>query len=149
MPRSWTRAPSLVYLQAMGAWGYASFDNDSAMDWLGELRDGSPSLVVDTLRAVADARPDAYLEADPCCAALAAAELVAAGHGMGDERVDEDARDWLDQHRPTLAATDLGLARGAVDRVFRASELRELWDEDAADGEWHSDVRELLRRLGA
>jgi uncharacterized protein DUF4259 len=116
---------------------------------LGDLQEGAPSLVVNALRAVADAGSDAYLEADPCSAALAAAELVAAGHGVGDERLDEDALTWLEEHRPAMADADLGLARRAVERVFRASELRELWDENGADTEWHADVRELLRRLGA
>jgi hypothetical protein len=47
-----------------------------------------------------------------------------------------------------MADADLGLACRAVDRVFRGSESRELWNENGADTEWHADLRELLRRLG-
>jgi hypothetical protein len=41
-----------------GAWGHGSFANDSAMDWLGELREGDPSVVDVALTAVADAADD-------------------------------------------------------------------------------------------
>jgi hypothetical protein len=34
-----------------------------------------------------------------------------------------------------------------VERVFESSELRELWDENGEDTDWHADVRELLKRL--
>jgi hypothetical protein len=63
---AWTLSPTLVYLEGMGAWGHGSFANDSAMDWLGELREGDPSLVHVALTAVAEAADDAYLEVDEC-----------------------------------------------------------------------------------
>lgn len=132
----------------MGAWGHGSFDNDAAGDWLHDLCDGDPSLLIDALTVMADADVDAYLDSDVCCAALAAAELVAAALGKGEDRLDAQARTWLTEHHAAIDV-DIGVARGAVERVFRASELRDLWDENGADVEWHEDVRELLRRLGA
>ena len=131
----------------MGAWGHKSFDNDSALDWLGELVDGDASLVEEALDAVADAEADAYLEVDEASAALAAAELVAAALGKGDERLNDDATEWLEDHRAAVRAIGSARARRAVERVYEASELRELWDENGDDTEWHADVRELLDRL--
>jgi hypothetical protein len=131
----------------MGAWGHKAFENDSALDWLGELMRGDPSLVGEALDAVADSDDDEYLEVDEASAALAAAELVAAALGKGDDRLSDDAASWLAEHR--AAARDVGArrARRAVQRVLESSELRELWDENGDDTEWHAEVRELLKRL--
>ena len=132
----------------MGTWGHGSFANDSAMDWLSELADGGPSLLVRALRAAAGAaEEDAYLEFEESTAALVAAELVAAALGHGDDRLDEDALGWLEEHQEAARAIGAELARRAVERVYANSEMRELWDENGTDMEWHADVRELLKRL--
>ena len=133
----------------MGAWGHGSFANDSALDWLGELREGDPSLVRSALEAVVDADADAYLELDECAAAMAAAELVAAALGKGNDRLDKDAVSWLPAHSATVQAVGAQLAYRAVERVFGQSEMRELWDENGPDTEWHADVRKLLTLLAA
>jgi hypothetical protein len=94
----------------MGAWGHRTFENDSALDWLGDLAEGDPSLVGEALDVAAGSAEDAYLEVDEASAALAAAEL---------------------------------------ERVYERSELRELWDENGEETDWHIDVRELLARLSS
>ncbi len=123
----------------MGAWSFGSFDNDSALDWFagGEI----DSLeVASVLRQVAEAG-DSLVSTNLACAALAAAEFVAAAGGKGDERLDEVVSPWLVRHRAEVAAIEVSLARRAVQRVFENSELRELFSDYA---EWHADVRELL-----
>src|SRR5512141_2070910 len=119
--------PARVTCMAMGAWGHRTFENDSALDWLGDLKDGEPGLVKETLARVANAEAEDYLDVDDCCAALAAAELVAAALGHGDERLTQEARDWLRAHRDQVSALGTRLARRAVERVHDSSELRELW----------------------
>jgi len=146
---TWTPAVAVVKSTAMGAWGHESFANDSAMDWLGDLLEGDASGITSALGEVADADADTYLEVDESSAALAAAELVAAAQGKGDDRLNDDAREWLKEHRNEVADIDVGLAQRAVERVFASSELRELWDESAPDGDWHAEVKELLLRLAA
>ena len=131
----------------MGAWGYGSFDNDSAMDWLGDLTDTDPSIVGELLDDVAGATT--HLDDDDASAVLAAAELVAAAHGKGDDRLCDTAAEWIAANRSSIATLDLSVARRAVERVFASSELRELMDEAGDDGEWHAGVRELIRRLAA
>jgi len=131
----------------MGAWGHETFENDSACDWLGDLRESDASLVGDALDEVAGADDDAYVEVDAASAALAAAELVAAVLGKGDDRLHEKAAAWLTENREAVQEIGAARARRAVERVYKSSELRELWDENGEDTEWHSDVRELLTRL--
>ncbi|XXY16026.1 DUF4259 domain-containing protein [Sorangium sp. So ce216] len=131
----------------MGAWGYGSFENDSALDWLHEVVEAEPALVGAALDGVATADDQVYLEVDECSAALAAAELVAAALGRGDDRLNDDAAAWLRDHRDEIRGVGAARARRAVERVVQGSELRELWDENGADTEWHAGVRELLKRL--
>lgn len=129
----------------MGAWGHGSFDNDDALDWLGDLEDQGPILVLDALeQIVALVAYD-----DACCAALAAAELVAAAHGRGEDRLNDTAAAWLRENRGEVATIDRKLAHRAVERIFTKSELRDLWSESGDDNEWHADVRELLGRLAS
>ncbi len=130
----------------MGAWGHKSFENDAVLDWFGRAEDDW-TLVRDALRLVAEADSDEYIDADEACAALAAAEFVAAALGKGDDRLSRSVAPWLERHRTELAGLGAALARAAVERVLDNSELRELWDDNGPDNEWHADVRELIRRL--
>lgn len=131
----------------MGAWGHGSFANDSALDWLQDLLEDGPPLVREALDRISTAGDQTYLDADDCCAALAAAELVAAALGHGDDRLEENALAWLQENRDATREVGANRAERAVARVYQKSELRDLWDENGPDTEWHADVRELLRRL--
>lgn len=133
----------------MEAWGHGSFDNDSALDWLGALAECGPSLLGETLDAVAAAGDGATLDVDESSAALAAAELVAAALGRGHERLSENAASWLRNHAAVARRVGAERALRATQLVFQSSELRTLWDESGSDTEWHADVRELIQRLAA
>src|SRR5262249_27413253 len=130
----------------MGAWGSGSFENDSALDWLTNLAEGGVYLR-HTLEAAADADATEYLDLDDAAAAVAAAEIVAAGHSGAADRLNEDARGWLIAQPRTFPNDLLILARRAVERVSTASELQQLWDEVSPANEWRAAIRELLRRL--
>ena len=134
----------------MGTWGAGSFDNDSVLDWLADvIEDGEPDVVRKALAAAADADADGYLDADEAQPALAAAEIVAAAIGRGDDRIaDEDELlAWLSPRREAFGAADVALARRAVEHVLAKSELQELWEENGPDTKWRPVVTELLRRL--
>ncbi len=131
----------------MGAWGYRSFENDSALDWLNDLIEGQPSLLGETLDRVADTSHADYLEADDCSVALAAAEVVAAALDRGMDRLCREAAAWLESHQESARKVGAERARRAVQRVLEGSELLELWDEAGVECGWHADVRELLNRL--
>jgi hypothetical protein len=130
----------------MGAWGFGSFENDAALDWLGDLGDGDPSLLGEALDRAAGVPVDAYLDADDCCAALAAAELVAAALDRGTDRLSNNATSWLKTNQDAARLVGADRARQAVERVLEKSELRDLWGEGGTS-EWHDDVQELLKRL--
>ena len=134
----------------MGAWGEKAFENDSALDWFGELESEGVAALRELLERVADADEEEYLDVDEGAAAVAAAEIVAAGRGRGRDRVTRPVTAWLDANAAELAPEDLLLAARAIERVFgESSELRDLWEEDDAESPWHADVRTLLERLGS
>ena len=66
-----------IGLEAMGAWGKGTFDNDIALDWAGCLNDREDlTLIRETIAQVLSIG-SGYLELELACEALAACEVVA------------------------------------------------------------------------
>jgi hypothetical protein len=129
----------------MGAWGHRSFDNDSALDWLGEL-----SGIAKLRRAfttVTQAEPKQYIDVDDASAAIAAAELIAAARGHTMKGLPDTAADWLADHANKVTTRDAQLARAAIVRVQKSSELQELWAENGVKNPWQREIAKLLERL--
>lgn len=131
----------------MGAWGHKTFENDGACDFLDTLQGVGADAIDVALQGVVRRAADDYLDVDDATAAIAAAEVVAAAHGAGDDRLSKYARKWLLEFRVHARRIPLSLALRAVERVYAASELRDLWDDGGADSIWHADVRVLAERL--
>lgn len=131
----------------MGASGTGTFDDDDAMDWLDSFESDGPGAMKSALTTVAELGREDYLEAPEASHALAAAELVAAALGGEDDRLPDGFRPRFAKHIDAINDVDLTkLARKAVLRVLRSSELKEL-REDSGDEEWEEGVRDLLERL--
>jgi len=120
----------------MGAWGSGPFENDDALDAVGELVDGTFEL--DDLR---EALESDYLEAPEGSVALALVEIALAALGRTDPAAE------LDEVDIRLVATQFDdaayeLILRAADRALdpTASELFELWEEAGEDelAEWRS-----------
>lgn len=131
----------------MGAWGAGIFDNDDAADWVGELAVARNLQVV--REALQKADTTRYLEAPECCAALGAAEVVAALKGHPLPTLPTEAASWVRSHRLSVDDDLLRLARMAIHRIERASELRELWEESSELDVWVATIRDLEARLSA
>lgn len=130
----------------MGAWGLGSFENDTALDWAGDLME---TRGLSVLKKALDIAPGQSLDADEGSEAIAAAEIVAAliGRGRANDDLPEEVAAWL----PTLQSLDAqslrGMAVQALDAVLsQDSELRELWAETEDFEAWKGDV-EALRAL--
>ena len=132
----------------MGAWGHGSFDNDDAMDWLQEFEDEGPGAVEVAFEAITSLSDGDYLEAPEASAALAAAELVAAARDGDSSSLPDTVAQALAKHQAALADDDLlDSARKAVARVFKSSELKELWQDSSDSQAWQDGLRNLLSRL--
>ena len=126
----------------MGTWGAGGFENDTAADFVAGL--SSAEDIAAAFAALPD-DPMMEIDADQAQTAIAAAECIAAGLGR-------PAPDMPETLEPTLAAfgePDAGtidMAKSAVSRVLRHSELTMLWAEDDP-AEWNLAITSLIERL--
>lgn len=134
----------------MGAWGFKSFDNDDAADWVYAFEEQGAVLITETLKAAtAEEEDDDYLDASVCCEALAAAEVVAAVKTGDHSHLSEEAEAALKSKADGIATPEVvALALDAVKRVRAESELRDLWEESEDFEAWQKDVEALEKRLG-
>ena len=130
----------------MGAWGAAAFENDDAMDWVGTLAEGSGDSVLREALAPFASAEGSYLEAPICSIGVAAAEAVAAARGHPTASLPDEVVSWV-QRKPVVATDLVVLAKAAVDRIVRESELRDLWDESDSSDSWQAAMTDLRGRL--
>jgi hypothetical protein len=129
----------------MGAWAHGSFDNDDAMDWVGELEELDDTEPIDwAFEEVLEA--DDYLEAPEASIGLAAAEVVAAMIGKPASELPGEVASWVAGKEPPETAL-VKKAQQVVRRVLEGSELKELWDESEDSAKWQQEVEGLLHRL--
>ena len=130
----------------MGAWGTGAFDNDDALDWVGELEDGGITAIE---AALDEAVRSSDLSAPTDVEAIAAAEVVAAAIGRPVPGLSEDIAALAAHVTPGVTPEHTARARTAVERVLNASELAELWAETDDADEWRGLVEDLIQRLTA
>ncbi|MFC5453025.1 DUF4259 domain-containing protein [Paenibacillus aestuarii] len=129
----------------MGAWGTKSFDNDDALDWVGDLLDSEGhEFLKKTLELVGH---EQYLDACEASQAIAAAEVVAALIGRPSEDLSEELIEWLDSQKD-FDKILVEVSRKALKRVLGDdSELKDLWEESDCYEEWRGQIKELEGRL--
>src|SRR5205085_3533393 len=123
----------------MGAWGPGNFENDEALDWLGQ-DDLAVAHVTRALRADGDS--------DECEHALAAAELVAAWNGHPVAELPKSAEAFLERRRGGPKAELVAKARECVAAIATDSALLALWKDDGNPAPWKAVQQDLLDRLG-
>jgi hypothetical protein len=122
-----------------------SFSNDDAFEVQSALeRARGWSTVRKGLSKAVKAR--GYLEAPPAKFAVAAAEVVAAGCGHAADQLPEVVPEFLARVGPPDAEL-LELARAAVARIAKDSELRDLWEESKHFADWQAVMNGLSKRL--
>ena len=130
----------------MGAWGPGNFENDDALDWIGDLAESKDgwALVRSTLTEVAKSD---YADAPQSSTALAAAECVAIGRGRPPgTAAPSELSSWCAQHRKGYTEELRVLALRTVQRVRAGSELKVLWGE-SEESDWDDVVGDLERSL--
>jgi hypothetical protein len=140
-------AALLLALPALaGIWGYGSFENDDAVDWLDEC------ITSDSTQPVAEALDTALtldiIDVRRGAIAVAAAEVVAAALGKPSPSLPQDALAWV-KRQPAEPLADLApKARMALSRVSDAkvSKLRQVWSGGRAN-RWSTVVADLDARL--
>lgn len=131
-----------------GAWGYKSFENDDALDWVENfLRRGGQGAVEKTIAAVAKGR--GYLQAADGCFAIAACEVLAAAQGRPSADLPEDVATLASKLSSKPSDSVRQNARDALDRILgKESEINELWQDAKEDYEkWKKTVEDLKSRV--
>jgi len=129
----------------MDAWGYNSFENEDAMDWLADLIDLGDAMIDEAFERIEDSRDDT-LSSDFCACAIAAAEVVAALHGKPALELPEELIGWLKGHTGTTSAR-LQAAKKAVLAIRQDSGLRDDWSPSDDFEAWQAGVDKLISRL--
>ncbi|MEN7343836.1 MAG: DUF4259 domain-containing protein [Pseudomonadota bacterium] len=131
----------------MGAWGFGSFENDDAMDFMDELSESDSISVV--MSALDDALSADYLEMPEASAAIVAAEVLAAKNLRPALDLPEDLAAWAQRTHVRLSETILNKAQRVVSRIATDSELNDEWSESDASDQWQAVLSDLRERLDA
>jgi hypothetical protein len=146
-------AAIIVYLLAAvaaqaGAWGYKSFENDDALDWVDNfLESGGQSAVEKTIARVA--KGSGYLQAPDGCYGIAACETLAAAQGRPSPDIPKDVAVLAKKLPSKVSDSVRKNARDALDRILaKDSELSQLWKDAKGDFEkWKKTVEDLKTRV--
>lgn len=123
----------------MGAWGIGPFENDAALDWIGDLESDGVGAID---RALARTSGSDYADTDDASAAVAAAVIVAAGRGQYAADLPEEVAAWLQGHAREISVALIEQARGAL-RAVMTSELQELWAETDELDAWEQTIERI------
>jgi hypothetical protein len=128
----------------MGAWGSGSFENDNALDFVGDVVDGEWQAVMElALVPVESGAPIPDEES-----VIAAAEIVAAARGHAAPELPDDLAAWLARAQPRFSDELAQRCQLLVRSIAAKSELRDLWEEADGFGEWLTGLEDLEARLG-
>jgi hypothetical protein len=130
----------------MGAWGTGNFENDDALDWLGDFSDEpSEELLFEAITEVNEV--DEYLESPECSNALASAEIIALLKGFSASNLPEDVKELAEEIEFKPSAGLISESIKAIARIKSDSELKELWEETEHFDQWLSVIEDLEKRL--
>jgi hypothetical protein len=134
----------------MGAWGAGNFENDTALDWIGDLKESRKLRLVES--AISDVlKARRFIDSNQCCIGLAAAEIVAALIGNPLDKLPIGVPEWIQSHKKAPNDKLIENTRKAVKliRFDEKSELKLLWEEGGdTPTDWYSAIDDLLTRLG-
>ena len=135
----------------MGAWGHQSFENDCALDWVGDFAEKKNKLrfLEKTFQQAIELSED-DLDVDEGSWVLAAAEVLAALKGKAAPNLPEEIAAWVSQQSEAVSAAMTQLALRAITVIKNPdnSEVAQLWTEGESD-EWLNAVADLEARLQA
>ncbi len=132
----------------MGAWGHGAFQNDDALDFVGDLREaGSWKSAAAEIQRIADDVADGeYIEAPDASILLAAGALAAHQRGRP---VAEWTDDVPPSSFPTCPDRVVAAIAAALPRAVRGpdSELRELWEDTDDLKDWLKESEAIIAAL--
>lgn len=134
----------------MGAWGAGIFENDDALDFVGELAaDTCTAKLTELFEGVAAAGMQGQsIELPEACQVLTGVGLIAAACGHPPQDLPDDAEPLVQALlNPSKEFVEKGTS--ALSYVLMSSELVDLWAETDDPSEWNQVTTSLIAGLDA
>lgn len=128
----------------MGVWGFGSFDNDDALDWVEHLIAANLEAVETAFRKAIEGRS---IDAPVAARAVAAAEAVATLLGQAGSGIPETVLRRVEGRNVALSLAITDAATCAVKRIAADDALAHMWRTSGLLAEWRANMEDLLRRL--
>ena len=132
----------------MGAWGTGNFDNDTACDWAGELKESSGLILIE--KNIDSVFEDDYVDSDVGCEGLAAIDTLARLNGqIGEKNSHTEVVDnWVARQPKKPSPEIIQKSVKALDRIVsESSALYELWEVSKCFSAWKLEMKYLRQRL--
>lgn len=131
----------------MGAWGIATFEDDSSLDWLCDLVEEERPLAF--LKECLNLKGIDELEYMHCTGVLCAAVMIDALLNGATRDLPDSAVEWLANYKQLKVQKLVPAAIAGLDRVLGDnSEMNETWAEDSAlHAKWKRRVNSIKKRL--
>ncbi|MBZ0292327.1 MAG: DUF4259 domain-containing protein [Anaerolineae bacterium] len=127
-------------------WDVRSFGNEQAQEWLKELSSSlTGDLVTEALETVDQS--DIFVDSQDAERAVAACEVVAASRQKASVNNPVEVGLWVKAQKYTVSAEVVALAIRVIERIYKSSELRDLWDGTDAAKDWRNSINDLCLRL--
>ena len=131
----------------MGAWGIATFEDDSNLDWLCDLEDEDKPLGF--LKECLDLKGIDELDYMSCTGVLCAAVMIDAILNGATKDLPQSAIVWLENNKKLKVQKLLPNAIGGLERILGdKSEMNETWAEEPEHySKWKKHVNGIKKRL--
>lgn len=130
----------------MGSWGFRTFEDDIACDWLEDLFDSDP---IAFFQQCLDLEGHDFLEFLACIGVTCTAEIL---HGLARtprNGLPEAAYQWLDAHQELRVDALIPSAIDGLQRVLSSdSQMQLIWEDDGERfNQWRMHYLELIKGL--
>lgn len=131
----------------MGTWGYKTFEDDTACEWLNGLAASEGTAFLE--QSLLGGDDEGRLDHTQAVHILAAAEIVYGLLNGPRGGLPEEARAWIDANRRFEVACLKPVCERQLGRVLsEQSELRQRWQENKqAYPDWKAEVESLRNAL--
>lgn len=132
----------------MGTWGYQTFEDDTACDWLDDLVQSNGTAFLEQSLQI-DAGDEDDLDSEGAVNILAAAEIIYALLNGSQRELLEEARQWIAANQSLDVACLKPVCERQLGRVLSdRSELRQRWQENKElYPTWKTSVESLRNAL--
>lgn len=132
----------------MSAWGISNFENDTALDWVGNIVEQKEvSSISDSVEGFVNGFNSEETSLIECSQFLTIAETVAGLVGSPAEDFPEELNDWIESKYIKIEQSTIDAAIKGVKLVMTDSESKEMYLDSGYFKSWEKAQKDLIKRL--